>query len=76
MNNKTRKLLISTLLGASIGVSAVAMASCGGSYKLTAFSVDTSNVSKVYEIDSEVTFEGLKITAGYSDNTTETVLGH
>lgn len=73
MNKKVKVALISVLLGATIGVSAVAMSKCGGSYELTDFYLNTSGVTLTYEVGDTVSLEGLTMTAEYSDDSSETV---
>lgn len=72
MKKKSKIFLVSTLLGASIGFS-VAAASCGGDYALTGFVVDRSEIALSYEQGATVDLTKLKMTATFSDETTENV---
>lgn len=71
-----RNLLLTGLLTAFVVFIALAMCSCSlfaGSYELTEFIVNTSGVTTSYEINDEVSFDGLLMSARFSDDSTKTV---
>lgn len=72
MKKNKKLLLVSALLGTSLGLSAFAVG-CTGDYKLTDFVVNTEDVVKTYTVNDEVDFSALKMTALYSDETSEEV---
>lgn len=76
MNAKTKKILVSSLLGVAVAGAAVGVGFAiagGGSYELTDFIVNTSGVTLNYEIGDDVSLSGLTMTAIYSDDSSENV---
>ena len=68
-----RKLLLTALLCVFICFSAMGIGCLGGSYELTDFIVNTAGVVTTYEVEDEVSLEGLTMTAIYNDDSRETV---
>ncbi len=73
MKKNKKLLLVSALLGATLGLSAVAVGCGGGDYKLSDFVVNTEQVTKVYTVGEEVDFSKLAMTATFSDGESEAV---
>lgn len=72
MKKKTKTLLLTALMGATIGFSALAT-SCSGNLALESFIVDTSKVTTIYEVGDAVDFTDIILTAKYNDGDTESV---
>ena len=73
MKKNKKLLLVSALLGATLGLSAVAVGCGGGDYKLSDFVVNTEQVTKVYTVGEDVDFSKLAMTATFSDGESEAV---
>lgn len=72
MKRKQKLIAASIAMCLSIGFS-VAAVSCGGSYQMTDFIVNTANVVLNYDIGNTVDLSALQMTAKFSDDTKEEV---